>query len=131
MRAILIDPYTKSISEISYDGTLESAYNLISCYTIQAVSIGHDHVVYVDEEGLLHEPKPFWQWQGAPNPIAGKGLIISIDSEGDDAPATVSLESIASRVTFPAVRFTGMTTSVDEQEGVTIVKTKANFEKLQ
>lgn len=131
MRAILIDPYDKSISEIEYDGTLESAYAIISCYTIQGVSIDDDHVVYVDEEGLLHEPKPFWQWWGSPNPIAGKGLIVKIDGEGEDAAATVPLDTITKLVSFPPVRFTGMETSVDEQEGVTIVKTKANFEKLQ
>jgi hypothetical protein len=131
MHAILIDPYAKSISSIEYDGELSSLYSILSCATVQAVSIGHDHVIYLDEEGLLHEPKPFFQWEGAPNPIAGRGLIVKIDSEGEDAAASLRLEAIEKLVSFPAVRFTGMTTSVEEGDGYTIVNTKANFERLQ
>jgi hypothetical protein len=131
MRAILIDPYQKQFSEIDYDGNYKTVYKLIDCRVFQVVGIGGEHVIYVDEEGLLHEPKPFFKWGAFPQPIAGKGLIVRVDVDGHDVAATIPLAAVEHHLSFPLVRFTGIDTTVEQGEGFVVINNKANFERLQ
>lgn len=107
MRAILIDPTTKTISEVEHNGDYKEIYNLIECSTFEAVSIVNNNTIYVDEEGLLdEEPGPFFQWE-AYQPIPGKGLILATDEEGNSIGTTLELDFVRAKVTWPDIEFEG------------------------
>ena len=55
MRAILIDPFTETITEVEYSGDFKQIYNLINCntFTVSAISDADD--LFLDDEGLLKD----------------------------------------------------------------------------
>ena len=53
---------------------------------------------FVDDEGLFNMPTHFWKWDDYPQPIAGPALVIGADSEGENTPPSLSVETIAKRV---------------------------------
>lgn len=89
MRAILIDSTTQEIKEVELTApTLKSMYKHLDCELVDLVRLDDKADMYVDDEGLLKDPKSFFQIQydGIKfQPIAGKGLICSHDDEGDTA----------------------------------------------
>ena len=101
MRAILIDPFTRLIGEVDTDCTLDQVYDLLGVDLITVVSFDKEHAMFLDDEGLL-KPKQEMQYfkvKGADQPFAGRGLIIG-DQYGDNRPATLTVEEVASKVTF-------------------------------
>jgi hypothetical protein len=93
MKAIIIDPYAKTISWADLPGT--DSYEIIMAAlfkdpearergTIQAVNIGGNHDLWVDDESLLRPwaDQAFFSISGNP-PIGGIGLILSHDQEGE------------------------------------------------
>lgn len=102
MRGILIDPFAKKVSEIETSGKLAEIYELLGVELITAVSIGEEHSLFLDDEGLL-APKAsqeYWQLKGSNQPYAGKGLILGLDEEGDNIDATMEAEDVAMLVSF-------------------------------
>lgn len=101
MRAILIDPEAKTITEVDYNGKLEDIYRLTRCDCVDLVRIGH-HVIYVDDEGLLKSGQSFFKLSNYDQPLAGCGLVVGEGDEGEDGPATVSLKYMQVHVRFQA-----------------------------
>lgn len=138
MRAILIDPTDKSVSEIDFDGKYETLKTFSRSGWVERVSLPDDHWLWVDEEGLLQpEPGPFFALEccGDAN-FAGKGLILGDNGEEDHASATVPLETIRRITFFPSVRFTGFTDKQTiEQHPIfgemSVFSRKANFEEIE
>lgn len=102
MRGILIDPFTRSISEIETGGKLAEIYELLGVELITVVSVGDDQTLFLDDEGLLvpKEQQEYWQWRGSNQPYAGKGLILGVDEEGENIDAVSTVEEIAGLVSF-------------------------------
>lgn len=102
MRGIFIDPFTRSITEVDTSGKLAEIYELLGVELITIVSIGDDQALFLDDEGLLVPKKDqeYWQWWGSNQPYAGRGLILGIYDEGENADATSTLEEIESLVRF-------------------------------
>lgn len=110
MRAILIDPTTKTVTEVDHANDYRDIYRLIEATDFNVVSINDpgNHCIYVDGESLLvDEPGPFFKWHGYHQPIAGKGLILATDEEGNSIAATLSLEDVQTRVLWPDIEFVG------------------------
>src|SRR5258708_10647972 len=104
IRAILIDSNTGLCTETEIEqGSLQDLYRVIGCKTIEVVRSrvlqGRD-VIYVDEEGLLHDPTLFFKIDGFPQPIAGNGLVVGTDSQGDDIDVKTPLDVIKRSVQF-------------------------------
>lgn len=101
MRTILIDPFTRTVTEHDTDTSLDKLYELLDCECITVVAIGAKHALILDDEGLL-KPKDkqeyFW-WHGSASPFAGKALIVG-DEEGEDRDATCHVEEVADTVIF-------------------------------
>jgi hypothetical protein len=79
MRAILINPETKTVSEVEIDGSLKSLQGAVSGY-IELVRLSDDVDLYVNEEGLLHDEikaKGFFVIRGCGQPLAGCGILLS------------------------------------------------------
>jgi hypothetical protein len=137
MRAIIIDPTDKSVTEADIDTSYEAFRSFSRSGYIERVRLPEGHWLWIDEEGLLQpEPGPFFRMEAVPSAtFAGKGIILCCDEEGDHAPATVSEELIRENVWFPSVRFTGFTDWEGTEEhpilgSVAVFRRTANFEEI-
>ena len=104
-RAILIDPFNETITEVKMvDTKLQTIYALIGCDLITITSLAEGVDMILDDEGLLKdsENQAYFKFGIGSQPFAGKALIISTDGEGDFAslPEEVSVEKINERVIF-------------------------------
>lgn len=109
MRAILIDPFEKTVTEVEHNGNYRHIYELISHETMPvetytAVGLNDERdAVFVDDEGLLKDDPPcthFFLWKGYGQPLAGKGLILGCNDEGDSVEPTITLAQARAMVTF-------------------------------
>lgn len=100
MYGYLINPETRTITEVQHDGSLEEIYALLDCNMIEAAPINSqtESSVYVDEEGLYRlngdEPVAAFQFIGGHQPMIGKALVIGPpDDEGKSTePDDVDLD---------------------------------------
>jgi hypothetical protein len=110
MRGILIDPNTKTVTGIT--GNF-SDYKLIQrtvggLFTV--VDLGNGETLYLDDEGLLKaEPGPFFNILPYPQPLAGVGLILGTDENGETVSTKLTVPAVTARASFPNLRFTGFT----------------------
>ncbi len=104
MKAILINAYTRKISEVEVeagDNELDSIYGHIECQYIETgMHLENGDVVFVDEEGMLKECNHFFYMLGAHQPFAGSGLIMGTKAGGDSADCNIDIDEVKSRVKF-------------------------------
>ena len=112
MRALLINPKQRTITEIDYDGTPQAMCKLIGCDIFKVVSTlngwlqeGFD-TVWISGDELDDDKYPNRWFQigvgtdKATNPIAGKALVVGTDEAGENCPAIISRDELTRRVTF-------------------------------
>jgi hypothetical protein len=101
MKAILIDPFKRTITEVDYSGDWRQIGALIGCDVFTVANIGDDDI-YVDDEGLLKDPSEmaFFKHENYPQPLCGRGLVMSVDDEGETIAAKSTLEEVKNAVTF-------------------------------
>lgn len=101
MRAYLIDPQAKRVTETEYNGDFKHIYDLTGCDTFDVVGFGDvGDGVYVDDEGLLKGPEFFFQITGCPSPLAGKGLVLGSDDDGNSIEPKITIDELRALVTF-------------------------------
>lgn len=101
MRAILIDPFKQSITDVEYSGDYHDIYKLIGCETFTIAPITHrGDAIFVDDEGLFKPDQAFFKHDGYPQPLAGKGLILGCDEDGETVEPTVTLEEMKAATQF-------------------------------
>lgn len=101
MRAYLINPFTRSITEVEYDGNYKSIYGLINAHCFDVARLDHGDGIYIDDEGLISgQPQQFFLVKGYPTPLAGKGLVLGSDDEGETTPPRITLDQLTSLITF-------------------------------
>ena len=119
MRAILINPEVRTITEVEHNGDYKQIYEYLQCGTFTAVGIEHkdgaSNAIFVDDEGLLNDPRFFFLYKGYNQPLANNGLILGSDEEGETVGTTLSLEHVKSRVRFVELSVEGW----EEIDGVT------------
>ena len=103
MRAILIDPEAKTITEVDYTGDYKNIYVHIGvdCFTV--VRLSPTETVFIDDEGLYRENQKYVIWKDYYQPLAGKGLILGIDESGESIATELDLQYVKSMVTFPDI----------------------------
>lgn len=103
MKAILIDAVEKTVSEVNFDGQLETAYRLLRCDLVDVVHVGGGDVMLVDDEGLLTadaDDSPFILLRNG-WAFAGSALIVGdADEEGETTPCNASADDVRSGVVF-------------------------------
>lgn len=100
MRAVLINPFDKSVTEVDYSGDYRDIYKLIDCQVFTVANDG-DNDIFVDDEGLLKEDltkQRFFWVAGMEQPLAGKGLVLSCDADGETVATTTDVETISNRI---------------------------------
>ena len=100
MQEIMIDPYTETIEVVDYSGDWRDIKTLLGCELFTTVYISDEDSSYVDHEGLYVEDQKFFKLQGYPQPMAGRGLVIGTDEEGNSTDCVSTLEQIQDMVEF-------------------------------
>ena len=102
MKAILIDVYEKEIREVDYDGTLDFIYFNLACRAFDVVRIDDVNSIFVDDEGLLRQNQLYFEYSGSNGifQLAGSGLILGVDDEGNSIPPTLTVEDVKGKVSF-------------------------------
>lgn len=102
MRAILIDPYDQTVTEIVVDGNnLQEIYKTLQVTCIDAVRLENGDVIYVDDEGLLKSPTHLFDVAGIDvTAFAGRGLLVGSTGDGYDADPKHSINEVRQRVGF-------------------------------
>lgn len=99
--AILIDPHAQTVQSVEWNGDYKHIYQLIDCDCYDVARINkHGDGVFVDDEGLYKENQAFFVVDGYPQPLAGKGLILGVDAEGESVAPNVALGHIANTITW-------------------------------
>lgn len=103
MLAHLINPADRTITAVELPDTgdkLPAIYKHLQCTTFDAATLPNGDSLYVDDEGLLKPCCHFIAVRGMPEPFAGRGLVVGIDSRGRSIAPTISLEQLTSSVKF-------------------------------
>jgi hypothetical protein len=102
MKAILIDVHTQSVTEVEHDNTLDNIYELLNCRTFDVVRIDEVDSIYIDDEGLFVDDQLFFEYGGDAQSVrlAGNGLILGVDDEGNSISPTTTIEEVKGRVGF-------------------------------
>ena len=102
MRAILINPFTQTIEEVDYSGDYKDIYSLIECDLFTTVYLPNtsDDTLFVDDEGLYVENQRFFKIDGFEQPLAGRGLLLGTDKEGDSVDCMSTVEEVKAIVSW-------------------------------
>jgi len=105
IRAILIDPFTETVSQVTLvDTKLQTYYNLLGCSLITMTGLANGIDMILDDEGLLKdsESQAYFKFGIGSQPFAGKALIVGTDDEGETVslPENVTTEKVFERVIF-------------------------------
>ncbi len=101
MKAILIGVYAQEVIEVVHDGTLQNIYDLLVCRTFDVVRIDDVNSIFVDDEGILKDNLYFeYPSSNGIFQLAGNGLILGVDDEGNSISPTLTVEDVKSKVTF-------------------------------
>ena len=101
MIGILIDPTTKSITEVDYTGDYKQIYKLCDFSYFECAEIDPKHTLFVDEEALLKEENDFFRILGdPPRSFAGKGLVLGLDDSGESVGSELTVDDIKEKVKF-------------------------------
>ena len=128
MRAILIDPEKRTITEIEYHGPrdendttyLDEIRGLIGCRRFASpvqlngsMEIGFDTLRVSDDYMEDRDDPRYWFQVDADRdpprwyPLAGRGLVVGIDTRGADCDASISIAELQARITFSQRKFRG------------------------
>lgn len=101
MKAYLIDPAARTITQVEYTGDYKNIYTHIeaNCFDVARVYKNGDGI-FVDDEGLLNEPEHFFIHRNYPNPLAGKGLMLGVDDEGESVEPGTDIETLRNDIAF-------------------------------
>ena len=107
-KAILINPFNKTIEMVDYDfgGSYLQISHLIGTEECVkplfcGVDIDETNTVYIDDEGLYRDTQAYFMWEGYHQPLQGKGLILGTDYDsGESIPTTLSLDEVKEKISF-------------------------------
>lgn len=103
MKSILIDPFTRTIKEVDYNGDFHQICEFIQCDTFDAVRVSDKgDAIFVDDEGLISgKEQAFFGWLGYPQPLAGRGILLGCNmNDGESTDTTFTLEQVREGVVW-------------------------------
>ena len=105
IKAILIDPFTETVSNVTLvDTKLETYYNLLGCSLITMAGLADGVDMILDDEGLLKDSssQAYFKIGLGSQPFAGKALVVGTDDEGNTVslPENITAEKVFQRVIF-------------------------------
>jgi hypothetical protein len=131
MKAYLIDPKQRTITEVNVGKGLPDLYGILKCKHITGsghalrgnITNGFDSIFVSDDclEDLPEDETRYWFQVDADRnppssyPICCRGLVHGTDKEGEMCDVTISIAEVRSRITFTQRKFKGFEVS----QGVT------------
>jgi hypothetical protein len=101
MKAFKIDVEKKLIEQIDLGEHYEEINKHIGSEIFACPYVmEYNDTLYCDDEGLLKEVKGFFLLDGYPQPLAGNGLIVGCDDEGNSVDAHIDITELNKRVKF-------------------------------
>lgn len=101
MKAYLIDPAAQTISEVEYTGHFTDIYQHIGADLFDVARLyPNGDGAFVDDNGLSRDDLSFWFHRNYPQPLAGKGLLLGVDAEGDSIEPITDIETLRGDVVF-------------------------------
>ena len=108
MRAIFIDPASKTVTAIDTTGDPDDLYRLLGCASVDSVSVTMGEILYIDDEGLMaDEPGPFFALDGHDDPLPGRGIILGLDVYGKHHGSHMRVVDAAAMISWPDVELVG------------------------
>jgi len=95
MKAFLINPVAKSVTEVEYTGKFEQAYGLMECSMIQFCYPLKNHILMVDEEGLFKTHQAHFLFDG--DQYVGRAMLVHKHRYKD---VSVSIEEVKALIQF-------------------------------
>lgn len=109
MKTIVINPKDRTITEAEYNGDFKEIYTLLSFEdfgvdTFTAVRIDESETIFVDDNGLINDNgnyNGFFYVKGDyPVMLAGKGVILATDAEGESIGTKLTLDQVKNMILF-------------------------------
>jgi hypothetical protein len=105
IKAILIDPFTETVSQVTLvDTKLQTLRNLIECEIITMAGLANGVDMILDDEGLLKDSssQAYFKIGIGSQPFAGKALVVGTNDEGETVslPENITTEKVFERVIF-------------------------------
>lgn len=123
MRAILLDPNHRSITEVDHDGDFRDIQRLIDAqpFDVRPLHGSPGNVIYFDDEFLLHDdardPQVYMDIVGLPDCIGGKALILGTNGAGESISTTLTVEKVENMVSYRIMKLVGWTPMQSETIG--------------
>jgi hypothetical protein len=103
MKAILINPTEKTVTDFELAKGLKAMYTAIDCQCVTRVVLNNKDDLWLDDEGLLQAPQPpKFKFVGSDTVFTGNGLICGYNGEGETISTNLRAEQIR-----PFIQFVG------------------------
>lgn len=101
MKTFVIDPEERTITEATYEGDIEEIYELgdFDRFAVAEFNLQGD-AAYVDDEGLFKVDPHFFVINGYPQPLAGKGIVLGCNEDGETVEPSVTLDWLKENVVW-------------------------------
>lgn len=113
MRVIVINPWDQTVTEAEHNGDYRDYYRLLSgptlegypdasvnCFDITPVGDRDDHIMFVDDEGLLADVQAHFVLGSGGATFAGRGVIARSDDGEDEKGATITIADVLASITW-------------------------------
>ena len=99
---VLIDPFTKTITEIEVENDLHVWYKLLDCELVDVIRLTARVDLWIDDEGLFKEPpkQAYFYIADLLEPVAGRALLLSHDAGGNSRSLLTKAAEIEPYVCF-------------------------------
>lgn len=117
LKAFLIDPEKEMIRPVIYNGDYKEIYTYIDCDCFTVVQIDDVNCIYVDDNGLLNNPRYFFTIKGYAQPLANKGLVLGTDEDGETIGTTLTFNWLVKNIGFQELSVAGFQPLPDSKTG--------------
>jgi hypothetical protein len=105
LKGILIDPYQKQVHDVIVKNDIHDWHKMLDTEILDVAHAGMYQGlpidIWVDDEGLLHDPHPpLFRWLDYPNVLAGYGLILSSDNAGESISTNIPRADLGRLIRF-------------------------------
>lgn len=124
MRAILIDPFTQSVTEIDLPSTddgvdLDAMYKVMDCDCLDLARVqveAEELICYIDDNGLFRQKQAHFLIDG--RAIAGKTILLSRNEIGESAAVASEIAEVSKSVQWITERYAKATLEMQTQAAV-------------
>lgn len=121
MKCLVIDAVNRTIREDEYSGDYKDIYRLGGFDLMTAIALDDKgETLFIDDEGLLKEDLndcfllhgPDFNY---PQPLAGNGVILGTNEEGESVDTALTVETMQRNVLFGRLRCVGFTPMTEKE----------------